>query len=145
MYKTDDTVLGSVVPKSTNGAAHVRQVNGTSQLTKNRNINAAVVTYAEATNTATWTASDNVTEVVITPKSATAAGIQNDEFCLVCFDAGTEAIANAFFADTGGAASDVEYHIIPVAESRRFTFTSYLSRVDVLPLNDTMRVIVEAQ
>ena len=146
-YKVKFDGVSAFVPslKTTNGALHVSPKYGTSQSTKNRNINAAVTTYAAATNSATWTSTDNVTVIIVTPKSATAAALQNDEFCLVVFDATSEAVANAWLADAGGVALDVEYHIVPVGKPTRFPFTSYLSRVDVLPLNDTMRVIVEAQ
>ena len=127
------------------GAAIVRNVEGTGEVTKNRNINAAATTYAAATNSATWTSADNVTDINIVVKSATAAAIQNDEFVLVVYDVTNEAVAAGFFADTGGISSDIEYEMIPVGVPISRQFTSYLSRIDVLPLNDTMRVIVKAQ
>jgi hypothetical protein len=142
----DGNTRPALVPiQVTNGAGLVAPVyGGTGEINKNRNINAAVTTYAAATNTATWTSTDNVKSIVITPKSATAAALQNDEFCLVVFDATNEAVASGFLSDTGGASTDVEYFMVAVGQKRQFDFVDYLTRVDVLPLNDTMRVVIEA-
>ena len=109
---------------------------------QNRNINAAATTYATSTNTATWTT--GVTQMVFTAKSATAAALQNDEFCLIAFDAPTEGVASSWLSDTGGAAVSVQYHMLAVGEPREFYFTDPVTRVDVLPLNDTMSVVIEA-
>ena len=235
---TEDSSSGTTVPnKSTGGAGHVRPIAGTAQTAKNRNINAAATTYASATNSATWTSTENVTEVTITPQVnssrhysftnyataqsattlVTGAGILHaiiintpiasatitvydntaasgtkmllitlpaallssgpeeiildskfstglditttgtnfdvtfvyealtaNPALLVAFDAPSDATASLWLTDTGGAAVNIMYDIIHVGENKTYNFTSYLSRLDVLPLTDAMRVVVGA-
>lgn len=119
-------------------------ISGSSGASHNRNIAAAATTYASATNSATWNSSLGLKEATIVVKSATAGALQNDELCLVVFNAPSDAVASNWLSDAGAVGQDVQYYMVPVAVPRTFQFTDALTRVDVLPLNDTMRVIVEA-
>lgn len=127
------------------GAAHVNTRKGTGETTKNRNRSALATTYAEATNTVTFTSTDNVTHVEYMIKSNAVEALQADDACLVIYDATNEAIASGFFADAGGMASDVMYRIVPYNTLIVEDFPSYLSRIDFLPLLTAARVTVEAQ
>lgn len=112
--------------------------------THNRNIAAANTTYNTSTNTATWTDAEGVTDLVIHCVAATAAAIQNDEACLIVFNAPDATVAAAWLGAAGGAATDVEYGVAWVGVPYERSFTDPVTRIDVLPLNVNMRVIVEA-
>ena len=115
----------------------------------NRNINDAVTTHpgTNATNTATWTEAEGVTELTINSinSSGTGAALQNDEGYLVVINAPTAAIAKAWLEDAGAAGQDVVYESgITVGEPLVIRRTTAITRIDVLPLNVDQRFIIGA-
>lgn len=128
-----------------NGMASVATKKGTGQLTKNRNRSAVATTYAEATNTVTFTEADNVTHIEFMIKSNVAGAVQTDDACLVIYDGENEAIDTGFFADAGSINTDVMYEMVPFNTPIVRDFTSYLSRISFLSLTDAVRVTVKAQ
>jgi len=127
----DKKEIGIVLPWSATGTG------------KNRNIAAALTTYAEASNQATWEEADNVTQITILAVGA-AAVYNHDDKALVIYDAPNAAAALAAFADGGGAALDVEYEVIDVATPTERTFTDFLTNICIVPLADTTRFVITA-
>ena len=134
--------------QGTLGSAHSRLIAGTGETTKSRYRPAVTSssTGVPVFNTATWTSTDNVTEVTISAQNTTDEPAQSDTTgVLVVFDALNDAVAKALLDDTGSATADVQLHYIPSGGKRTFTGTSYFSRADFKAITNTCRVIVEAQ
>ena len=131
------------------GAAHTRPIPGTGETTKNRYRPAVTVatTGVPATNTVTWTAAENVTELTITVvETVEEASQARTRGALFVFDAVDDAAAKLLLAETGGASDDVLLHFIPIGSTRIFTGASYFTRADFKSiLTDAVTVIVEAQ
>lgn len=70
--------------------------------------------------------------------------LSTEPACLVVWDSPNDAVASTWLSETGGAAVDVQYDIVYPGQPRTFLMSSEITRVDVLPLHDTMRVILEA-
>lgn len=141
---TGDVDLGTVIQSFVAGAARV--TTGKSGTPHNRNINAASSTYAEATNSATWTTA--VTNITITPLVTTTQGAtQNGQACLVVYNAPDAATASSWLSDAGSASADVQYDIIYAGQSLSISSVDGFTRVDVLPIgtgNTVMRVVIGA-
>lgn len=141
----DDNKKSQGALRGYEGVARFRPMEGTGKTTKNRNMAAAATTYAETTNTVTWTAADNVTEIVIASVGGTSAPLLND-MALIIYDGLNEAADLAAFADAGGLAADVDYELVSLTQPIRRAFPSYLGRVSVLPLGGaTTRFVIQAQ
>jgi hypothetical protein len=137
--ETRDPISGQLV---TDGAARVTTEK--TGIAHNRNINAAQTTYAEATNTATWTDAEGVTELRIQARSPTGGAVQADEMFLVVINAPDETTADAWLNDAGGAAQDVIYEAGNLSEPIIIRRTSSIRRVDFLPISSAMRFVIGA-
>ena len=150
MSKILETTTGhQEMQLATNGAAHTRPIYGTGKLSKNRQLAAAPTTYAEATNSLSWTSTDNVTEFWITCHGSGAVSTTEDRVLFVV-DASSEPVAAAWLDETlEGASTKVEFYSLPFnTRCGPFTCSSYLSRLDFLPGGfsaQTVDIVVEAQ
>jgi hypothetical protein len=139
-----------------NGATKVSPIAGTGEATKNR-LNNPDATYAEATNSMTWTAEENVTQIYITLFADAAAleiaggtagdygAPQAESHGWAVFDAINSAAEVALLGDAGGAAVDVQ--LVPLVYGKRmgpFIGTSYFTRLG-LDASVNSKVFVEAQ
>ena len=103
----------------------------------NRNIAAANITYASASNSVTWTTA--VTDIEITvPNTASVTGV------LVVYGAPNDAVASAWLTDAGSATSDVAYdYVLPNSVKIR-QLSAGVTRIDVLPLVANTRLVIGA-
>ena len=130
----------------TDGAAHVTTTKRGEA--HNRNIAAAATTHPgdDSTNTATWTAAEEVTELSIRAIEATGAASTSALGYLVVVNAPTAAIALAWLTDAGSASQDVQYEMGYYGEELIIKRTTNITRIDVLPIGDmgTSRFVVGA-
>ena len=139
--------------KGTNGAAHVRLINGTGEITKNRLINPDA-TPAEATNRVTWTQGENTRRFRIWayPDAETndiaanaVAHIEIDISYSFVIDSVNYASGNLLLSETGGADVDVQMFKGQYNEPTEwFDGTSYFTSVQFsVPVNS--KIYIEAQ
>ncbi len=134
MYTPDTYGDGRRVLTEKTGPAH------------NRNIALAATTHpgTDATNTATWTAAEAVTELTIDAIPTTAGAVQANDKYLVVVNAPSAAVAKAWLEDAGTASQDVLYEVGSLQSQKVISRSAPITRVDVLPIGDTMRVIIGA-
>ena len=147
----------------TDNARHVNiQSTGPTGLGHNRNIDDCVHTThpgTDASNTATWTAAENVTELEIRAVETAAGALQTTDAFLVVTNAPTAAIAKTWLEDnttdyaylqltediTTDYTQDVMYEMGYWGETLTIHRTSAITRVDVLPISGVnMRIIIGA-
>jgi len=131
---------------STNGAKHARPIPGTGETTKDRYNNPDAI-YAESTNSCTWTAKENVTEIYITIFGDAAT--TTDSHGWVVFDAIDSAAAVTLLGATVGPAVgpavDVQKKPLKYGERNGpFNGVDYFTRLDVGLTGDAV-MFVEAQ
>ena len=114
-------------------------------ITQSRNRNKADVTTREKV---TWDAAANIREITVT---ITVIGAQttdtHQDVCLgIAFNAGSDAIADAWLTETDTEADDVQYELVKLGETKTFRFTSALTRADFLRIDgaDNLRVHIGA-
>jgi len=138
------------LPTADRGVAGGKSVNiassGPLGIGHNRNIAAAATTHPgdDTNNVCTWTAGENITELVITILPTTGTALQNDDICLGVLDATDGAEALSWLGAAGGIATDVQYFVLHPNQPNVITSDSPITRFDCEPLNAIMRVIVEA-
>ena len=136
------------IKEYTGGARNTRPIPGTGQTASNRNI-VPDAAYAEATNSATWTASENVTEIYLTLFPDADLGGVPLEHAWVVFDALDATQAQLLLAQggaSGDAAVDVQKYPLPFGvRTGPFIGTSYFSRLDLDMLTANGVLFVEAQ
>lgn len=129
----------------TGGAANVYL--GKSGASRNRNIAAAATTHPgnDSTNSATWQAGDNVTELRIMSVSSVAdQAVNTDEYYLVVINAVNGADALTLLTDAGGLGTDVEYEIGVPLQELIINRTTPITRIDVLPQGVGQRFVIGA-
>lgn len=143
--KTGNVNKGGVYQNITTGSAHILDA-GKTGAAHNRNIPAAAATHpgTDATNTATWTTAEGVTELTINAIGNVGGALQNDEKYIAVINAPTAAIAKAWLEDAGTLSQDVVYEMGNITESLIIRRTTPITRLDVLPLNVAMRLVVGA-
>lgn len=114
-------------------------------VTQSRNRNKLDVTTREKV---TWLSANNIREITVT---ITVIGAQttdtHQDVCLgICFNAGSDAIADAWLTETDTEADDVQYELVKLGESKTFRFTSALTRADFIRIDgaDNLRVHIGA-
>lgn len=112
---------------------------GVTSQARNRNIAAAATSWANATNTVTWTS--GIYEVTVTVNLAAAASVTG---ALIVFDAPNDATASAWLSDAGSQSSDVQYAVVLNAQRQTFLLSAPITRLDVLALGAACRILVEA-
>ena len=122
---------------------------GKTSAAHNRNIDDAVTTThpgTDASNTATWTTTESVTELEIRVVETTAGDLQTSDAFLVVINAPTAAIAKAWLEDnTTDYAQDVVYEMGYFGEALNIQRTSPIVRIDVLPISGVnMRFVIGA-
>lgn len=120
-------------------ALHVMQTVAGDAQARNREF-AAVSTRESCT----WT--EGVTEVTITVFQEAAGTAELRAVVGVCFDAPSDAVADAWLTHADSKTTDSNMVAIPVGESRAFYFTDAITRLDVIRLygSEALGVIVEA-
>lgn len=119
---------------------HLHVVTGSTGTSHNRNIAAASTTYAAATNAVTWSTGLGIKELNLVARSTTTGA---DAYLLVV-NAPSSDIADNWLSDAGSTAGDVQYWMIPTLRQYSLQFTDPISRVDVLPLGGSMRIVIGA-
>ena len=112
----------------------------------NKHLAAAATVYNASTNRITWSV-DKPTTVILSAVGLVAAGIQNDESCLVVYDAPTSVIASNWLSQTG---LDIVYDEFSINNPLEISFYDAngkpypITYLDFLPLNVNQRIIVKA-
>ena len=121
----------------TDGVAHVRPFPGPQTQSRNRNLIDIAETHpgTSATNTATWTTAENVTELTIlvtADNTATTSTISpQSTWVAATFNASSDAAALANLDLTiDSATTDVQWFKIPLGVPKVFQFTAPVTRVD---------------
>lgn len=138
----------NVAVKGTFNSAHVRPIPGTGGTASNRYIIAAAATHPgnETNNSATWTETENVTELVVTVRSDTAEVSQHDtDGILIVFDAIDATQAKAMLEDTAfDQDKSRQIDMIMSGQTKKYIGTSYFSRVDVVGIDGVLSVSIAA-
>lgn len=118
-------------------------------LTYTRNLADALTTHVgnDATNTKNvvfFAAALNIKKVLILPINSVGANpYQSDEAMLYTVNAADAATAKALLEDaTGSSEASVDYIPALYGRTNKYSQSEPITRVDVLPLNDTSRVII---
>ncbi|MCK4518438.1 hypothetical protein KAT92_06680 [Candidatus Babeliales bacterium] len=107
----------------------------------NRVIASAKATYAKATNSCSWTVTENVTQVEIL---CTVAAAAVSDYVRLVLDPGTEAVADVWFNDVGGAAIPVEPDKLPYNKLITISFYSYITELHFDPTVDSTHIGISA-
>jgi hypothetical protein len=99
-------------------------------------------TYAATTHYEEFTEADNIRAIIVTPYSATGTALQADEYCRVLCDAPDAMTAGLFLALTGGVGLDMGWETTGTTKPFSRVFSSYLTSLALLPVNDAMKVMV---
>lgn len=106
---------------------------------RNRLRTAVAETYAEATNTVSWNAADDISEirVLITAKDGrtTDTAPNTENYALLAFNATNESIANGWLTEVDSEDTDAQVEKILIGERVTFSFSDPLTRLDVLPVD----------
>ena len=122
---------------ATGDAGHVRPLPGPQTQGHNRELigvgkPTAEVVVAADLNTATWAASESITEVTITPVAGDGANLPGvNDGVYVCFGATGDVVA-ATWLSPGSANSDSGRYYVPANTSRTFRFTAPITRMDAV-------------
>lgn len=79
----------------------------------------------------TWTESENIREITITVTDNGTGIPDGEELAAFCFNAGTDAIADAWLTETDSESDDVQYEVVSPAKEKTLRFTSPLTRLDM--------------
>lgn len=134
MGQTRDPTTGQLFD---DGAANVRPFPGPQTQSRNRNLIDIAETHpgTSATNTATWTTAENITELMIlatADNTATTSTISPQSIWVAAtFNASSDAAALANLDLTiDSATTDVQWFKIPLGVPKVFQFTAPVTRAD---------------
>lgn len=132
---TPDTTGEKVTQDYTGGSKHILTTGVTSQ-SKNRLRTAIAETYSATTNSCTWLAADNIKEItVFITATNSISAVPSENYALLAFNAGSDAIASAWLTEVDSAADDAQLEKIPIGVMVTLRFTSALTRLDALPVD----------
>ena len=105
-------------------------------VSQSRNRNRSSVTSSR--EKVTWTVADNIREITITALTTDTVASNDSEGLALAFNAGSDAIADAWLTETDSEADDVQYELVKVnGNERTFRFTSPLTRLDMKRIGGT--------